>query len=323
MPDGPPLLFVVIDTEEEFDWSAPYRRENTHVTAMRHIDRAQVIFDRFGVKPVYVIDYPVASQRDGYMPLREIAHDGRCDIGAHLHPWVNPPYEEDLTVPNSFTMNLPVVLQRAKLEQLCGAIDDAFGAPPAVFKAGRYGLGPMTVGILEDLGFMVDASICPRYDFSDQQGPDFNEFDSEPFFVTSRLLEVPCTVDYVGWAGPLRPILHRLASQPSFERLRAVGVLSRTGAANRIMLSPEGNSFSEMRTLTDALYERGCRTFTLSFHSPSMAPGHTPYVRSQADLEEFLATLERYLDYFMHQRNGRAAFHRSFHAAVATTPELS
>jgi hypothetical protein len=289
---------------------------------VRHIGRAQAIFDRFGVKPAYVIDYPVATQADGYLPLREIAQSHRCTIGAHLHPWVNPPYDEALTVANSFTMNLPPVLQRAKLEQLCAAITSRFGDAPTVFKAGRYGLGQTTVPILEDLGFLVDVSVCPRYDFSAQDGPDFSSQDSEPFFLTERLLEVPCTVDYTGWAGPLRQRLHTAASQPSLAPFRAIGVLARTGAANRIMLSPEGNSFEDMRALTDALYERGCRTFTLSFHSPSVEPGHTPYVRSQADLDGFLTTIERYLDYFMQQRHGAPAIHREFHAAAASTSEL-
>src|SRR5262245_39970281 len=87
-----PLLSVVVDTEEQFDWSEPLSRNNTEVTAIRHVERVQHIFDRFGIRPTYVVDYPVASQVDGYLPLREIADDNRCVIGAHLHPWVNPPY---------------------------------------------------------------------------------------------------------------------------------------------------------------------------------------------------------------------------------------
>ena len=320
-PEGPPRLFVVIDTEEEFDWDAPYRRENTGVTAMRHIDRAQSIFDAYGITPTYVIDYPVAAQSDGYLPLRAIAQERRCDIGAHIHPWVNPPYDEELSVTNSFTMNLPTSLQEAKLTALTDQVSHTFGTRPVVFKAGRYGIGAQTVPVLERLGYTVDVSVCPRYDFSGQSGPDFSEYDSLPFFLTDRLLEIPCTVDYVGWAGPLRQGLHTAASNPSLARLRAVGILSRSGAANRVMLSPEGNSFDEMRALTDALYDRGYRTFTLSFHSPSVVPGHTPYVRSQADLDTFLSTLERYFDYFLQRRHGIPASHREFYAATASTSE--
>jgi len=63
--DGVPTLMVLIDTEEEFDWSQPLARGNVGVTAMRAQVRAHRIFDRFGIKPVYVCASPVASQADG------------------------------------------------------------------------------------------------------------------------------------------------------------------------------------------------------------------------------------------------------------------
>jgi hypothetical protein len=40
------------------------------------------------------------------------------------------------------------------------------------------------------------------------------------------------------------------------------------------------------------------RTLTLSFHSPSMEAGHTPYVRTTRDLREFLERVERYFEFF-------------------------
>jgi hypothetical protein len=61
------------------------------------------------------------------------------------------------------------------------------------------------------VGFNVDLSVCPQFDFSAECGPSFVEFDSRPFFLSDRLLEIPCTVDYTGWAGTLRPALHRIA----------------------------------------------------------------------------------------------------------------
>ena len=302
-----PLLFVVVDTEEEFDWEAPYSRRNVAVTAMRSIERGQLIFDRFGVKPTYVVDYPVASQREGFEPLQEIAGEGRCTIGAHLHPWVNPPFDEDVTTRNSFTMNLPTELQRSKLTVLSSVIEEHLQVTPTVFKAGRYGLGSDTVSVLDESGFTIDMSVCPRYDFSDQCGPSYVHFDASPFFLTPRLLEVPCTVDYTGWAGGLRPTLHRRSLTATGIRVKATGILSRLGAANRIMLSPEGNTFEEMRDLAAALVQRGCRTLTLSYHSPSLAPGHTPYVRTQQDLDVFLRSIESFCSFFFTDLNGVAA----------------
>jgi len=311
-----PSLFVVVDTEEEFDWNAPTRRTNTGVTAMRHVERGQRVFDRFGVKPTYVVDYPVASQPDGYLPLLEISQSGRCEIGAHPHPWVNPPDLEEVTGRNTFMCNLPEPLQRAKLERLCGQIADVFGRTPTVYKAGRYGIGDSTIGVLEDLGFEIDVSVCPQFDFSAEQGPSFVEFDSRPFFLSDRLLEIPCTVDYTGWAGTLRPALHRIARRDSLTAFRGVGALAKLGAVNRIMLSPEGNSFDEMRALTEDLFERGLRTFMFSFHSPSLEPGHTPYVRTRPDRDRFLQDIQRFCEYFMGERGGIASTPGEFRAAL-------
>src|SRR5262249_23085687 len=95
-------IVVIVDTEEDFDWSGAFSRENTTVRSMSWIGRIQDIFDAYNITPIYAIDYPVASQPDGYRPLQEIYVSGRCLIGAHLHPWVNPPFEEPVTCYNSF-----------------------------------------------------------------------------------------------------------------------------------------------------------------------------------------------------------------------------
>lgn len=297
-----PRLLVVVDTEEEFDWHAPVSRARTSVSAMRHIGRVQEIFDRFGVVPTYVVDYPVATQPAGFEPLAGILSRGGCTVGAHLHPWVTPPLDEEVSGPNSFMCNLDTALQRAKVGLLCEAIEQHLGTRPRLFKAGRYGLDRATVGVLDELGFETDGSVCPRFDFSLEGGPSFAELDSWPFWLSPRLLELPCTVDYTGWAGALRPGLHRLAS--GLPRLKGVGVLARAGAANRIMLSPEGSTLDEMTALTTALVSRGQRFFTLSFHSPSVEPGHTPYVRSRQDLEVFLRTLDQFLEFFVTRVGG-------------------
>ena len=65
-------------------------------------------------------------------------------------------------------------------------------------------------------------------------------------------------------------------------------VFSRLRILERIRLSPEGFSLSELKRATKALVARGTRVLTFSFHSPSVAPGHTPYVADVADLRAFL-----------------------------------
>src|SRR5512136_1405869 len=100
-PVADPTLLVFVDTEEEFDWAKPHSRAETRVDHMRHQDRAQTIFERYGIRPTYVVDYPIATQEVGYRSLREWQHDGKCQVGAHLHPWVNPPFDEEVSAINS------------------------------------------------------------------------------------------------------------------------------------------------------------------------------------------------------------------------------
>ena len=58
-PTEKPKLIVVIDTEEEFDWSGGFSPKNTSVHSMRSIDQ-------YNITPVYVVDYPVVAYKNGY-----------------------------------------------------------------------------------------------------------------------------------------------------------------------------------------------------------------------------------------------------------------
>ena len=293
-------LVVVVDTEEEFDWSADFSRCNTSVKAMRFIIRMQRIFDEYHIRPVYVVDYPVASQPEGYRPLQEIYDSGRCVIGAHLHPWVNPPFEEEVSPFNSFPGNLPRSLEAAKLRVLTDCISEKFGQRPIIYKAGRYGVGPNTAEILEEQGYEIDLSVCPYMDYAAEGGPDFTSSFPVPYcFGTQGLLEVPLTV---GFAGVLRrwgPQLHRVASRGLLAFLHGPGVLARLGLLNKIWLSPEGYLGRDLIPLVRALYRDGLRIFSFALHSPSVDYGHTPYVRSQRDLQDFLSRCRMFFDFFM------------------------
>jgi hypothetical protein len=320
LPANKPTLFVVVDTEEEFDWSAPFSRGNTCVTAMRHVGRAQAIFDRFRVVPTYVVSYPVTRQAAGVEPLREVADGGRATIGAHLHPWVTPPHVETVSAAHSFACNLDPSVERAKLERLVEAVTEAFGSRPTVYKAGRYGVGARSLSSLICEGITVDVSVMPHVDFTPARGPDFSEFDARPRWMAhGRLLEIPCTVGLVGAVGPtLGALVHKLASMRPWAHMRLPGALARTRIANKIILSPETNSLGEMTRLTRALLARGVRTFTMTFHSPSLSPGHTPYVRTRADLELLLRKIERYCEFFFSELGGATSTPPAFRAQLLT-----
>ncbi len=292
---------MIVDTEEEFDWSTPLSRSNRSVDTIPAQDRAQAIFAEFGIVPTYVVDYPVASSAEAVDVLRGYADSGACEIGAHLHPWVNPPDEEAVTPYNSYGGNLPPDLERRKLARLTEAIEAAFGRRPRVFKAGRYGLGPATPAALEALGYQVDASVVPLTSFTDDGGPDFTADSPFPGRLagTRAVMELPLTV---GLTGRLRSQGARLVPRvfaPAAMRLRVAGVLARSRLLERIRLSPEGAGFDDHRRLTESLLRDGLQVFSYTYHSPSLVPGQTPYVRNAADLHRFLDDMRRYFEHFL------------------------
>lgn len=294
--DGRPLLTVIVDTEEEFDWSGPRARENRSVTAIPAQARAHEVFARFGIVPTYAVDFPVAADPDASAFLRGYLEAGLCEIGAHLHPWVNPPDEEPVTALTSYAGNLPPDLERRKLAALTDTIERAFGRPPRVYRAGRYGIGPATPGFLADLGYWVDASVVPHTRFTDDGGPDFVGEGPRPRALDGQpeMMELPLSV---GFAGRLRRhgprVADRLFSPPSI-RAHVPGLLARSGLLERIRLTPEGASVAEQTRLTRALLQDDVRVLSYSYHSPSLAPGNTPYVRDEADLAAFLDTMGGY-----------------------------
>ncbi len=308
-PDQPPLLAVVVDTEEEFDWSKPHARDCTAVTTVRHQERAHRVFDAYGIKPTYVVDYPVASQADGYRPLQALLEDGACEIGTHLHPWVNPPFDEEVSAHNSYPGNLPPDLERAKLQRLTETIGETFGIRSTVYRAGRYGVGPASARILADLGYRVDSSVVSYTDFRDDQGPDFRHCGVAPYWFGdgTKLLEVPVTTSFAGMLGEAGQGLYEASFSPAWRRLRLPGILARAGVVERIRLTPEGITPAENRRLVSAMLKAGHKVFTFNYHSPSLAAGHTPYVRTEADLAAFLDGFRRFFDFFFGEAGGAAS----------------
>lgn len=309
LPDSPavepPRLIVVLDTEEEFDWDAEFDRAATSVAHMPETRVFQELCEAYGIRPVYMADYPVATREPALSVLRPLIASGRAILGAHLHPWVCPPFEEEVNRRNSFPGNLPPALERAKIAALQHALEAAYGVRPEIYKAGRYGIGPNTFAILEELGFTIDLSPAPPEDFTREGGPDFVARDLAPRWEGpgGSVLSIPSTGALVGWAAS--PSLQRWLSATALSRrLRLRGIAARLRAIEGIKLSPEGHTAAELLRFVRALIARGQRLFVLSLHSPSLAPGLTPYARTIGERDALLASLQGFFQGFFGELGG-------------------
>ena len=275
-------FLVTVDVEEEFDWSQPFSRAARGVAAIAALPAMHRRLADAGVTPLYFVDHPVAADPRAAATIRALLTDG-ATVGAQLHPWVNPPFRGEAGPLASFAGNLPPALEAAKLDALVGAIGDGVGVRPVAYRAGRYGLGPATLALLASLGFRVDSSMRAYHDYRDEGGPDYSRVDAGAFRPVPGLLELPLTSVFTGAARRAGPVLHRWAGQVP----RGRGVLARAGLVSRVPLTPEGVPAAEAVRAVASAAANGERLLVLSFHSPSLVPGNTPYVRDADDLAAF------------------------------------
>ncbi len=276
-------FIVTVDVEEEFDWTGPLPERAT-VAATAALPPMHRRFVAAGVAPLYLVDHPVATDPQAIDRIGPLLDDAGTAIGAQLHPWVNPPFDRSADT-RGFVGALPRALEAAKLDTLTAAITAAFGTAPIAYRAGRYGIGPNSFALLAERGYRIDTSMRARHDYRVQGGADFTAigpaaFRAEP---DGALIEMPLTTVYTGALARHGVRLHPLLGRVP----RGRGLFARTGLLSRVPLSPEGTPLREAETAIEAALAAGERLLVFSFHSPSLVPGNTPYVRDAADLRRF------------------------------------
>lgn len=291
-PDGWGTRFLVfVDVEEEFDWAAPPDRTRRATTAMRAFPAAHRRFADREVPLACMVDHPIATDPSAAAILRDVLTDGRSAVGAQLHAWVTPPHEEALTPANSFPGNLPEALEAAKIDALTAAIEAGIGVRPSAYRAGRYGIGPRTLRLLRERGYRIDSSMRARYAYAGEGGPDFAAIGPHAFR-REGMVELPLTTVFTGALRRRGAGLYgKLGTVP-----KARGAAARLGLLSRVALTPEGMPLADALAAIDAGLDEGVGLLSLSFHSPSLVPGFTPYTRDAADLAGFWRWWDAVLD---------------------------
>jgi hypothetical protein len=331
MTPATPKLVVSIDAEED-SWGE-FRTAPHSVTNIRQLLRLQELFDRFSIKPTYLVTHPVATNPESLTILRDLSNSDRCEIGAHLHPWCTPPTAEPLDAHHSMLCNLAADAQQAKLARLTQTIETAFGIRPRSFRAGRWGIHLSVAPHLEALGYLVDSSVCPYVNWSAYCGPDFSSvmgkdaWDSISMPLQGKkhyqVAEIPPTIGFLQKNRSLANFLFRLARSSQLRRLRLVGLMSRLNLANRVWLSPELSSAKEMIALSALLLDSGYRVLNLTFHSLSLQPGLTPFVTTTAGQRKFVDRLSQVLEYILSRGACPATLTDTYRALFNASPDKS
>jgi hypothetical protein len=149
--------------------------------------------------------------------------------------------------------------------------------------------------------------VCPTIDWTAEGGPNFTDapcsnyrFDPPDILrpnVGGCLLEVPATIGF--WQGNHRMQLAvtRHLSGRLARPFHILGILDRMGVVNHRWLSPEQSSAMDMMRLAEKFVAAGYDSLNLFFHSNSLLPGISPFVRTGAELERFLRRIETFIEF--------------------------
>lgn len=294
-------LLVGIDTEGDNQWDAAARAdqrfENLYALPVLH-----ALFARHGVRPTYVITYPVARDARSAQVLRELKAGGDCEIGAHHHAWETPPCTADDIRRHSYAAALPLRQFEDQLASLTLAIEEAVGERPRSYRSGRFGFSAAHVAALERLGYQVESSVAPLFYEAHKRGPDFVEAPLTPYYLaydsatrpgTSNLLEVPVSAALNRRLPKRVQYLYARAPRPYMTKR----VLRKLGVAHVRWLRPSYSSLEDMKALARDLAGMGEPVLNLLFHSSEAIVGGSPYNRTQAELTAFCDRLERFFEY--------------------------
>ena len=294
-------LLIGIDTEGDNQWDAAARANQTFENIYA-LPRLHALFARHGIRPTYVITYPVACDARSADVLSQLLEQGDCEIGAHHHAWETPPFSPADVQRHPYASSLPRARFEAQLESLTAAIAGAVRRRPVSYRSGRFGFSADHVAALEGAGYLVESSVAPLFFERHKGGPEFVDAPERPYFLaydspvcpgSSNVLEVPVSA---GLNRRLPRALQRAyarAPRPYTTKrvLRALGLLRMR------WLRPSYSSLEDMRALARDLARREVPALNLLFHSSEAIVGGSPYNRTQAELDAFCERLERFVDY--------------------------
>jgi hypothetical protein len=311
-------LLVGIDTESDNQWSAEARRRPTFDN-IDALPRLHALFARWGVRPTYLVTYPVATDPRSAAVLRGLVDTGTCEVGAHHHAWETPPCTAEDLDRHAYALALPIERFEAQLATLGAAIAEAVGRRPVSYRSGRFGFSAAHVSPLEQEGYLVESSVAPLFYEAHKGGPDFVGAPLAPYFLayddatvpgSSNVIELPVSAALrPRLCGPLERLYARAPSPYMTKR-----ILRRLGIARMMWLRPSYSSLDDMVTLARRIRREGLPALNLLFHSSEAIAGGSPYNRTEEELGAFTDRLERFFEVATGELAARPATFSEFRA---------
>lgn len=276
-PQGTPLsVLITMDVEEEGLFSGRYRRRNPTVANVAALPGLARLSDELGFPLTLLCSHAVFASTEACRVLEVMRDRHGAEIGAHLHHWSTPPFENGEEycqgVPER-THRLDQELLEERLASLLEAGRRFQGAALTSFRMGRWDLKNILFPMLQRNGIRADSSICPLRAYKD--GADHFLAPHSPYWALGRdvpFLEIPITqIPLLTWLPPLwQKIFQGSDKRDNFHFLAALSA------------SPFWHKDPIMRLCVRLLRFRGENVLCVFWHSTEIVPGCSPQVPDKA-----------------------------------------
>lgn len=295
-------LIITVDTEADNQWIAGGKLTTRNVA---YLPRFQELCSKYGFCPTYLTTYEMAENADFQKLIGPYIKDGVVEIGAHLHPWSNPPFIPEIDGKLKFTPyphELPLDLFKDKMKSLTDKLESSFSTKVTSYRAGRWGFCADHIPILLKLGYIVDSSVTPLVSWKHIKGapdgnggPDFSIAPSEAYILAksnvcikgdSGLLEIPMSISINKKMFPSRYIIEHPKSP-------LVRIAKYIGYGPQWFRPLPYVSVRRMMKTYRTWQITNKKYVEMMLHSSELMPGGSPYYKDQAAIKQLYQKLEK------------------------------
>ncbi len=279
-------FFLTVDTEGDNLWERP---KNITSINTEKLYRFQELCEKYQIKPIYLTNYEAAINKNYQKFIAK--HKNNLEVGLHLHAWNSPP-SYDLTDNDykyhPYLHEYPNTLIVEKIKFMLDLLNKTFNCDIISHRGGRYSLNESIVDVLSNNGIIVDCSVTPGIDWSNNLGdpertggPNFKNSKRNIHTMYNKITEIPVSTFSI---NKYFDLLH-----PSNIIRRGIGKIFNY---KNSMLRSRINNFKELQNVINWNLNNNATHLEYIIHSSELVSGHSPLLNSQEEEDLFYHNLE-------------------------------
>lgn len=293
-------FFITIDTEGDNGWDRPRVYDTRNAQG---VERFQKFCEGFGFKPIWLTNYEMSLDSTFVKVVKDALRNGRCEVGAHIHPWNSPP---DFSLTDADYKYLPYLIEypyevmEDKIAFLTKHLENIFEEKMISHRAGRWAINNEYLNCLNDYGYKVDCSVTPLIDWRNSMGlpnglggTNYSEFPKtiyKPLQDIDDFLEIPMST-------VSNRIINNVLVNTIFnivpKKTRETRVFNALNARKVFMLRPRlGNKRTMLKVIDKLVGDPTIEHLEFMIHSSELYPGTSPKCKNEEELDELYKDME-------------------------------